>query len=534
MPDVSNTLKLPFLQASQADKHVSVNEALALLDVLVGQSVIASLANPPTLSPSEGDCYLIAPTATGAWQGKGNQLAVWRTGDWWFLPPQRGWQVRDQSKGDAARVFNGLAWVAPSTSSGTMDQIEQFGLASSPTSTTPFSALLNEASWTARSTTQAGNGDLRIYARKQATSNVVSSVFQNGFSGRAEVGLCGDDAYSIKVSPDGSTWQTAVRIDPANFKVSFPTGLVSVNGVDLGRGGGQVATNVALGGGALGINTSGNECTAIGHLALASNLGGSQNTAIGRYALGTNSSGSFNVGVGQVALFFNTSGANNTAIGQGALYANSVGNENTATGHAALSSNTTGSQNTAVGLFALYGNLTGDKNTAVGRYAMSTGSGFSNCTALGHNAQVTASNQIQLGDSLTTTYVYGTVQTRSDLRDKTDIRETAFGLDFIRALRPVDFRWNYREDYRSKQDSPPKSRQEKATKHQRKRFHSGFLAQDVQAVLRDLGQDFGGLQDHKIGGGQDVFTLGYDEFIAPLVRAVQELADRLDTLTRPL
>src|SRR3546814_13145999 len=60
---------------------------------------------------------------------------------------------------------------------------------------------------------------------------------------------------------------------------------------------------------------------------------------------------------------------------------------------------------------------------------------------------ISGANQVQLGDSATTSYVYGTVQNRSDARDKADIRDTQLGLDFIKALRPVDYRWDMREDY---------------------------------------------------------------------------------------
>src|SRR3546814_5297739 len=86
-----------------------------------------------------------------------------------------------------------------------------------------------------------------------------------------------------------------------------------------------------------------------------------------------------------------------------------------------------------------YNNSTGSSNSALctnaGRPATST---YDNWTCLGANSVVTGANQVQLGDSATTSYVYGTVQNRSDARDKADIRDTQLGLDFIKALRPVD------------------------------------------------------------------------------------------------
>jgi hypothetical protein len=178
------------------------------------------------------------------------------------------------------------------------------------------------------------------------------------------------------------------------------------------------------------------------------------------------------------------------------------------------------------GLVALGGN----NNVAIGTNALGSGqNGVSNATAIGNGAVVTGSNQVQLGNTATTTYVWGAVANRSDARDKADVRETVLGLEFVRALRPVDFRWDYREDYRrpadvdgGEWDAPaPGSRK-------RSRFHHGFLAQDVEALIATTGVDFGGFQDHRAGGGEDVKTLGYSELIAPLVRAVQELADRLE------
>lgn len=64
----------------------------------------------------------------------------------------------------------------------------------------------------------------------------------------------------------------------------------------------------------------------------------------------------------------------------------------------------------------------------------------------------------------------------------------------------------------------------------RVRFHHWFIAQEVKELCDKLGVDFGGYQDHSIDGGCDVKTLGYDEFIPPTVRAVQQCWERLDDL----
>ncbi|MCF3934450.1 DUF2793 domain-containing protein [Acuticoccus sp. M5D2P5] len=227
------------------------------------------------------------------------------------------------------------------------------------------------------------------------------------------------------------------------------------------------------------------------------------------------------IGVGALALEAVTGGISNTAVGRRALTALTGGDENTALGTNSGSSMTNVNGNTVVGYNAGTG-VTGGGNTAIGRNALNGSSGISNCAALGDGATVTGSNQVQLGNSSTTTYVYGSVQSRSDGRDKADVRDTLLGLDFVNRLRPVDFRWDYREDYETGAAEPGAL--------VRTRFHHGFIAQDVASVIDALGVDFGGYQDHALAGGQDVKSIGYCEFFAPVVKAIQELSARLDAI----
>jgi hypothetical protein len=226
--------------------------------------------------------------------------------------------------------------------------------------------------------------------------------------------------------------------------------------------------------------------------------------------------------------------------------------------------------NTASGLNALSSNTTGSSNTASGANALSYNTGFSNTGGFGYDAQVTASNQIQIGNSETTTYAYGAVQDRSDRRDKTEIQDTELGLDFVKSLRPVDFKWDMREDYRQEAPVPVMkpvalkydATEEEKTKYDqdlsaynsyvaakdkwledvklanithdgsksRNRFHHGLIAQEVRDLLQSKGIDFGGFQDHKVNGGDDVLSIGYVELIAPLIKAVQELSAEIEEL----
>lgn len=153
-----------------------------------------------------------------------------------------------------------------------------------------------------------------------------------------------------------------------------------------------------------------------------------------------------------------------------------------------------------------------------------------NCTCIGFATGVTGDYQVQLGNASTTVYVYGTVQNRSDIRDKADIRDTILGLDFINKLRPVDFKWDIRESYIDVDDKGNQIKNPEDGSRKRKRYHHGLIAQEVEALLKAMGIDFGGYQDHSINGGSDVKSLGYDEFIAPIIKSVQELSAKVQSL----
>jgi hypothetical protein len=221
------------------------------------------------------------------------------------------------------------------------------------------------------------------------------------------------------------------------------------------------------------------------------------------------------------------------------------------------------------------------------------GANYTNTTGLGYDTRCSGDNQVQLGDSNTTTYAFGAVQDRSDRRDKADIQpNTAMGLAFVEKLRPVTFRWDYRDSYldpvvtaaiedsettlangtydtslgtvtvtdgtatlectttwASEEEVPdsvtvdgtefplhPDTRlvaKPKDGSRKRTRLHHGLIAQDVAQTLTDLGLDtshFGGLQHHSHNGGEDVWSLGYTELIGPLIKAVQELKAENDAL----
>lgn len=164
---------------------------------------------------------------------------------------------------------------------------------------------------------------------------------------------------------------------------------------------------------------------------------------------------------------------------------------------------------------------------------------YKNCNIIGNYVSCTGNSQIQLGNTLSNLYSASGLQHTSDLRDKAQIRNTELGLNFISLLRPVDFKWNYRNDYIIPIDEYHLVNgilQQKTIALEnnglktRNRFHHGLIAQEVKQIMNDLNIDFGGYQDHSINGGEDQLTISYTELIAPMVKAIQELKTEIDTL----
>lgn len=116
MAEESAKLRIPYIAAAQAQKHVTHNEAMTLLDTLVQLSVIdKDLLGPPG-APDEGDCYIVAGgggTATGAWVGWENRVARYIDGEWRsYLPGTgdgSGWLAWVQDE-DAMYRFDGADW----------------------------------------------------------------------------------------------------------------------------------------------------------------------------------------------------------------------------------------------------------------------------------------------------------------------------------------------------------------------------------------------------------------------------------------
>lgn len=317
--------------------------------------------------------------------------------------------------------------------------------------------------------------------------------------------------------------------------------------------------NIALGREALYNNSTGNGNIAIGRSTLRNASGsngiiaigdsafyngiGDHIIAIGRGSLRLNV-GTFNLALGNYALRVNTSGYSNTAIGHSALFSNVGGIQNTAIGYRAMPENIIGDNNTGIGHHSLFFNSNGSNNVAVGYLAGYNGTGNNNCTyvgvnagftiglsitnsmALGSGSSVNASHQVRIGNaSVSSIGGYVSWTNLSDGRFKQNVRNDVPGLDFIRLLTPVTYQLDMEQLNRfASNDSIILNPDKGAT-----RF-SGFIAQDVEKAAQQVGYDFSGVDTPT--SENDHYGLRYAEFVVPIVKALQELADQIDALKK--
>lgn len=221
----TSNLALPYIAAAQAQKHVTHNEALQRLDTLVQLAVLDRDLNAPPVSPGEGQRWIVkaSPTPTGAWTGHGNAVAAWQDGAWQFSAPRIGWIAFVVDEG-ALLFWNGSAWADIFGTLTALQNLTRLGVGAVADATNPFSARLNNALWSAKPVADGGDGDLRTKMSKESAADTLSLLMQTNFSGRAEIGLTGDDNLHVKVSANGSAWTEAMVIDRTTGIVSFPAG----------------------------------------------------------------------------------------------------------------------------------------------------------------------------------------------------------------------------------------------------------------------------------------------------------------------
>lgn len=219
------------------------------------------------------------------------------------------------------------------------------------------------------------------------------------------------------------------------------------------------------------------------------------NLAIGQGTLLNSRLGYYNLAIGGSSLANTESGYYNLGIGAGTLLRLSTGYKNICIGYGAGVNLNTGHSNIFIGHEADVWNLNAGQ--------------VSNSIIIGSEYRITSSNMAWIGNGQTN-YIGGQVpwSNPSDRRLKENITYTnRLGLDFITRLQTASY--NYIAD-------------------KSKIRRDGFIAQDVENALSELGIPFSGLQKSEDG----TYSLSYSDFVMPLVNAVKEQQEQINELKR--
>jgi hypothetical protein len=300
--------------------------------------------------------------------------------------------------------------------------------------------------------------------------------------------------------------------------------------------------NIGIGHGAFSALTSGDYNTAVGSRAGTALTEGSENQLFGKGAgnaittgqynhiFGMNAGSGFdteshNVAFGLSALGSSIAGGEyNTAIGNFAGDDITSGDNNTCLGYQAGTALTSGTDNTVVGYQAGVA-LTGLDCTAIGKLAGGNGISNENCMWLGHDSQPTATNvdnQITMGDGNISSLrcAVTSISAISDRRDKEDIVDSPFGLDFINSVRPVQFKWNRRILSESDENNVHDGQ-----------TRIGFIAQELNDAMPDNENEILNLVYES---NPERMEVSPGQFTTILVKAVQELSAQVKELKAKL
>ncbi len=218
MPDQLPNLNLPLIAPSQAQKHVTHNEALRLLDTLTHLAVLSETRALPPSDSSAGARYLIAAGAQGAWAGQDGKIASYEQGGWLFHAPRPGWRLFVIETG-LFKIFDGTRWQV--LGGKLLEDLSGLGIGTD-TGAAPFSAKLNHALWTALYAADGGSGDLTQTVNKESPAGNAGIILQTDFATKALLGHFGSDNFRISVTEDGTNFQDGLEIDNATGILDQP------------------------------------------------------------------------------------------------------------------------------------------------------------------------------------------------------------------------------------------------------------------------------------------------------------------------
>lgn len=222
MSDTTARLGLPIMAPAQAQKHVTHNEALLLLDGAT-QLVLDGIGTvTPPGSPVSGETHFVGASPTGIWSMQAGAIAQWQQDQWIFQAPREGWRAWDVA-GDQLVTYKSGNWVSVTENLGGLGIGTGFDATNRLSVASPASLF-----------SHAGAGH-QLKVNKASSSETASLLFQSAWTGHAEMGLSGDTQFRVKVSPDGSAWTDAIIVDPGSGHLSGASVQSNATDVTVGR-----------------------------------------------------------------------------------------------------------------------------------------------------------------------------------------------------------------------------------------------------------------------------------------------------------
>ena len=215
--EYTENLQLPYIMANQAQKHITHNEALRMIDALLHLAVAQVGLTVAPSNPQPGERYVIGAAATGEWAGHDAEIAAWQDGGWAFYVPLSGWVIYALDQ-QSLMAFDGTQWESIGS------ELAQLGV-NTAADTNNRLAVKSDAVFFSHDDVTPGSGDMRFTLNMASISNTASLMFADNWTGKAEIGLTAGTDLTVKVSPDGSNWANALRVDATTAKVALPAGL---------------------------------------------------------------------------------------------------------------------------------------------------------------------------------------------------------------------------------------------------------------------------------------------------------------------
>lgn len=237
----TTNLNISLVQQNQAQKEITVNHAITVIDAILNRGAVSHGDNTPPVSPSNGDLYILGGSPTGDWATHADEIAYYQSG-WSFIGANEGMTIWVSDE-DKQYSFDGANWILTGVDSlddlsdvaitsvavnhvlqhnGTnfVNQANLEGLSGLGVNATSDST--NKLSVSSDAVLFNNNGtDSQVKVNKNTTTDTASHIFQNNFSGRAEFGLIADDDFQLKVSPDGSTYYQAYVVDKSSGNIDI-------------------------------------------------------------------------------------------------------------------------------------------------------------------------------------------------------------------------------------------------------------------------------------------------------------------------